>query len=93
MVQARRAACCPCALALVRLEEALTNPGVSVSGDDALDLRVVGQVAHGVLNMLKMSDEIPSRSITIKAASLLMQERIFKKMLICLIAKSKNGFQ
>ena len=34
---------------LVHLQEALTNPGVSASCDDALDLRVDGQVSHGVL--------------------------------------------
>ena len=39
--------CRPGALALVHLQEALTDPGVSASGDGALDLRVVGQVAHG----------------------------------------------
>ena len=52
--------CCPGAFALVHLQEALTDPGVSasgddavvrVSGDDALDLRVVGQVAHGDVNV------------------------------------------
>ena len=51
---------CPGAFALVHLQEALTDPGVSasgddavvrVSGDDALDLRVVGQVAHGDVNV------------------------------------------
>ena len=72
---------------------------ITASGDDALDLRVVGQVAHGVLkvltpchstsklrrqrknfnsNILKMSDEILFRSITIKAASTVMKERISK---------------
>ena len=30
---------------------ALPDPGVSASGDDALDLRVVGQVVHGVFNV------------------------------------------
>ena len=34
--------CSPEALALVHLQEALTDPGVCSSGDDALDLRVVG---------------------------------------------------
>ena len=43
--------CCPGALALVHRQEAVTDLGVSASGDDALDLRVVGQVAHGVLNV------------------------------------------
>ena len=92
--------CCPGALALVRLQEALTDPGVSASSGDALDLRMVGQVAHGVfnvyadalsldlkapspeeifnLNILKMSDEILSRSILIKAASMVIKERISK---------------
>ena len=36
------------AVALVHLQEAFT---VSASGDDALDVCVVGQVAHGVLNV------------------------------------------
>ena len=35
----------------MHLQEALGDPGVRASGDDALDLRVVGQVAHGVLNV------------------------------------------
>ena len=43
--------CCPGALALVHVQEAVTDPGVSASGGDALDLRVVGHVAHGVLNV------------------------------------------
>ena len=41
----------PGTLALVHLQEALMDLVVSASGDDALDLRVVGQVAHGVLNV------------------------------------------
>ena len=43
--------CCAGALALVHLQEAFTDPGVVASGDDALDLHVVGQVAHGVFNV------------------------------------------
>ena len=39
--------CCPGAIAVVHLQEAFTDPGVGASGDGALDLRVVGQVAHG----------------------------------------------
>ena len=34
----------------MHLQEARTDPGVGASGDDALDLRVVGQVAHVVFN-------------------------------------------
>ena len=41
----------PRSLALVHLQEALTDLGESASGEDALDLLVVGQAAHGVLNV------------------------------------------
>ena len=43
--------CCPGALVFVHLQEAVTAPGVSARGDDALDLRVGGQLAYGVLNV------------------------------------------
>ena len=42
----------PKSLALVHLQEALTDPGVSASDDDALDLRVVWQVAASSTCML-----------------------------------------
>ena len=98
----------------MHLQEALTGPGVSASGDDARDLRVVGQVADGVLNVhadtlaldigapspegiqnlniLKISDEILSHSITIKAASTVMKDRISKDADF-FDANSKNRFQ
>ena len=49
--------CCPGAFALVHLQEAFTDPGVSASGDDALDLR-------GVLNVYAdaLALDIKSRS-------------------------------
>ena len=46
-----RRSCCPRAFALVQLQEAVTDPGVSASGGDAIDHGGVGQVAHGVLNV------------------------------------------
>ena len=55
---------------IVHLQEAVTDPGVGASGDDALDLRVVGQVAHGVLNVY--ADAL---ALDIKARS---PEEIFK---------------
>ena len=33
------------------MQETVKDSGVSASGDDALDLRVAGQVAHGFLNV------------------------------------------
>ena len=57
--------CCPGAFVLVHLQEALTDPGVSTNGDDALDLRVVGQVAHFVLNVYAyvLAFDIEARSL------------------------------
>ena len=48
----------------MHLQEAVIVPGVSASGDDALDIRVVGQVAHGVLNTFAdaLALEIKARS-------------------------------
>ena len=77
----------------MHLQEALTDPGVSASGDDALDLRVVGLVAHGVLNVYadalardikarspeeRLNLNILKMSDAIKAASTVMKVRISK---------------
>ena len=60
---------------------------------DALALDIKAPSPEAILNLkiLKMSDEIPSRSVTIKAASTAMKERISKDAFFD--AKSKNGFR
>ena len=57
-----------------------------------LDIKARSPEEKLSLNILKMSDEILSRSLTIEAASTVMKERITKDADL-FDAKSKNGFQ